>query len=82
MDLLNAAVSGAVVSLVGLLLSLQLRGTATGLRREMENFRADMRDVGAELRDLRGEVGAVRTDLTQVALAVGTGPSPGSRRRS
>ena len=84
MDLLNAAVSAAVVTLVGLLLSFQLRGLVRALRREMDQFRRevreDIRDVRGEIRDVRTDIAAVRADLTQVALAVGARPASGRHR--
>ncbi|MGH2725227.1 MAG: hypothetical protein ACRDI0_13410 [Actinomycetota bacterium] len=78
MDLLNTVVSAAVVAVVGLLLSLQLRGEGRARRREVDLLRGEMGQLRGDLRELRAEVAALRTDLTRVALAVGTRPATGT----
>jgi hypothetical protein len=77
-DLAQTITNAIVVAAVGTILGFIVHG----LRAEMRAFRAEVRqdlgDLRAEARqdigDLRREMGDLRSDLTQVALAVGARP--------
>jgi len=77
-DLAQTVTNAIVVAAVGTILGIIVHG----LRAEMRAFRAEVRQDIAGLRaevrqdvgDLRREMGDLRSDLTQVALAVGARP--------
>jgi hypothetical protein len=69
LDELSKAVAGCATREEMAELSRAVGGCAT--REEMGEFRREMR---SELGQLRGEHAALRSDLTQVALAVGARP--------
>ena len=66
MELLGTVINGTVISLVGLVLWLLIRG------------RLDQSD--RKLKRLEDAVNKLRSDLTMVALAVGVKPEAGTGR--
>ena len=71
MDVLNAIVNAVVVSVAGLLLAWFAKGQFRALERRIDRFeeRVDRRaDV------MQASIDGLRSDLTQVALAVGVRP--------
>jgi hypothetical protein len=68
MDVLGSVVNAAVVAVVGLLLAWMGRGRFQALDRRMDRLEArlDARGDG-----LQASIDGLRSDLTQVALAVG-----------
>jgi hypothetical protein len=64
-DPLQTIVNAIVVGAVGLILGWMVHGLRT--------------EVRADISELRREVGELRSDLTQVALAVGARPRAGRR---
>jgi ribosomal protein L29 len=81
-DVTQTVINALVVAGVGAALGWTvhgLRGEVTGLRAELTalrtEFKADIAELRTELkadiRDVRREIADVRSDLTQVALAVG-----------
>lgn len=73
MDLVQAAVNGAVVAIVAAVAGYVINQRFEGLERRMDRF-----EDRIESRLLRVEdaLGQLRSDLTRVALAVGAGPRP------
>lgn len=79
MDLTQTITNAIVVAAVGAILGWMVHGLRTELRSEIGALRvelksdiADLRaELKADIRDLRREIADVRSDLTQVALAVG-----------
>jgi hypothetical protein len=65
--IINAAVMGAV----GLILARMVHGSRSELKEDIAQLRAEVR---ADISELRREIGDLRSDLTQVALAVGARP--------
>ncbi len=63
MDSLQTTINAIVVGAVGLILGWMVHGLRT--------------EVRADISELRREVGELRSDLTQVALAVGARPRAG-----
>jgi hypothetical protein len=63
-DLTQTIVNAVLLGVVGLILGRMFHG----LRAELIG---DIAGLRAELRDVRREIGELRSDLTQVALAVG-----------
>ncbi|CAN5355291.1 hypothetical protein BH20ACT24_BH20ACT24_18880 [soil metagenome] len=63
MDSLQTIINAIVVGAVGLTLGWMVHGLRT--------------EVRADISELRREVGELRSDLTQVALAVGARPRAG-----
>ncbi len=63
MDSLQTIINAIVVGAVGLILGWMVHGLRT--------------EVRADISELRREVGELRSDLTQVALAVGARPRAG-----
>ncbi|HEX9885490.1 MAG TPA: hypothetical protein VGA70_03340 [Longimicrobiales bacterium] len=80
MELTGEVVNAAVVAAVGFLVWWGTRGQIKALRQEMDRRfeQVDRRfeQVDRRLAGVAGEIGAVRSDLTGVALAVGAGHSP------
>jgi hypothetical protein len=66
-EALQTIINAAVVGAVGLILARMVHGT----RAEIAQLRAEVR---ADISELRREIGELRSDLTQVALAVGARP--------
>lgn len=82
MDLTQTVTNAIVVTAVGAILGWMvhgLRGEVNGLGAELTVIRTELKgdiaelraEMKADIRDLRREIADVRSDLTQVALAVG-----------
>ena len=84
MDLVQTVTNALVVGAVGLLLGVMVRslhGQIRSLRAEVCRDIADLRrEVRQDIGDLRREMGDLRSDLTQVALAVGARPRANRNR--
>jgi hypothetical protein len=80
-DPLQTIINAAVVGAVGLILAGMVRGTRAEIGQLRAEVRADISNLRTEVRadisGLRREVGDLRSDLTQVALAVGARPRAG-----
>lgn len=84
MELVQTLVNAAVVTAVGLVLGRMLQGQRQELKAEMAGLRAEFKgditslrtELKAEIAELRREMGEMRSDLTQVALAVGAERRP------
>ena len=84
MDLVQTVTNAVVVGAVGLVLGAMVHG----LRGEIQSLRAEVRgdihslraEVRQDIADLRREMGDLRSDLTQVALAVGARPRANPNR--
>lgn len=80
MDALNVLLNAAVVTAVALVLGYLGRERFDMLQRQIDDLRDETRRAASRVDDrlLRVENGldAVRSDLTQVALAVGAGRKP------
>lgn len=78
LDLLQVATNAIVVGAVGLVLGLMVHGIRSelaALRAEVKGDLGELRsEVRADIAELRREIGDLRSDLTQVALAVGARP--------
>ena len=78
MELVGTAINAAVVAMVGLVLAWLGRGRFEAIDRgfEAQERRIDRLEERLEHRidALQASVGAMRSDLTQVALAVGVRP--------
>jgi hypothetical protein len=70
-DLIQAVTNAIVVGAVGLVLGYMVRGLRTEVRADIATLRAEVRE---DIAGLRREIGDLRSDLTQVALAVGARP--------
>ena len=92
MEPLQTIINAVVVGAVGLILAWMVRGTRVEIgqlraevRADISNLRTEVRtdisvlrtEVRADISELRREVGELRSDLTQVALAVGARPRAG-----
>jgi hypothetical protein len=73
-DPLQTIINAIVVGAVGLILAWMVHGTRSELKGEIGQLRAEVR---ADISGLRREIGELRSDLTQVALAVGARPRAG-----
>ncbi|HEX9822797.1 MAG TPA: hypothetical protein VGB51_00180 [Actinomycetota bacterium] len=78
MEFVDSVVSVVALGIVGILLNRsnrrqfdRLEVGLEGNRREVAELRAEMRE---EFRSVRTEMATMRSDITQVALAVGTRP--------
>jgi hypothetical protein len=71
MDLLQIVTNAIVVGAVGIVLGFMVHGLRTEVRAEIGTIRSEVR---ADLAEIRREIGDLRSDLTQVALAVGARP--------
>ena len=85
MELVQTVVNALVVAAVGVILGAMvhgLRGEMGSLRAEFNGLRGELKahinefrqEVRTEIGDVRREIADLRSDLTQVALAVGTRP--------
>jgi hypothetical protein len=68
LDLTQTITNAVVVATVGAILGWMVHGLRGEIKGDIGELRAEMRD---EIRELRREVADLRSDLTQVALAVG-----------
>jgi hypothetical protein len=71
MDLLQIATNAIVVGAVGVVLGFMVHGLRAEVRTEIGALRSEVR---ADVAEIRREIGDLRSDLTQVALAVGARP--------
>ena len=89
MGAVNTVILGVIISAVGLILARMSRGDSNSLRRDIAGLRHEFLDFRKEIKaDLRATeqrldgridalqvtVDGMRSDLTQVALAVGVKP--------
>jgi hypothetical protein len=78
---LQTIVNASVVGAVGLILAWMVHGTRSEIGQLRAEVRADISNLRTEVRtdisELRREFGELRSDLTQVALAVGARPRAG-----
>lgn len=82
MDLLQIVTNAVVVGAVGVVLGFMVHGLRAEVRAEIRAVRSESRaDIGAlrsevraDLAEIRREIGDLRSDLTQMALAVGARP--------
>jgi hypothetical protein len=75
MDLVGTVVNAVVVGVVGLILGWMGNSRFKALERRIDRLeeRLDARIDGLEER-IDGRIDSLRSDLTQIALAVGAGP--------
>jgi hypothetical protein len=75
LDLTQTITNAVVVTAIGAIIGRMVQGLRTDLRRKLAalrtEFKGDMSELRGGLRDIRREVADMRSDLTQVALAVG-----------
>ena len=71
MDLLGAPINAAVIAVVGALLAWLGKGRFDALDGQIDRMETRL---DGRIDTLRSSVDAMRSDLTQVALAVGTRP--------
>ena len=71
MDLLSSVINAVVMSGVGLALWLLIRGRLEAIERRIERLEARVDRLEAEV---SARIDSLRSDLTQVALAVGARP--------
>jgi hypothetical protein len=76
MELLGTVTNAIVVLVVGGLLSWQLSGRFKAVDARFEAIDARFEAVEARLDSIQRSVDGLRSDLTQVALAVGMQPGP------
>lgn len=76
LSLLNTFVVVAVGLALTYIVTQRTSDLRAEIRREMEELRTEFR---REMEALRAEVGSLRSDLTQVALAVGAGGTAAER---
>jgi hypothetical protein len=74
LDPLQTIINAIVIGAVGLILGWMVHGLRTEVRSDISALRTEVR---SDISDLRREVGELRSDLTQVALAVGARPRSG-----
>ena len=82
MEIVVPVVNAIVVALVGLAVSWTLKGRfdalekrMDGFERRMDGFERRLEGFEIQLRSFQASLDAMRSDLTQVALAVGARPS-------
>ena len=71
MDLLGASINAAVIAVVGALLARLGKGRSDALDGRIDRMETRL---DGRIDTLQSSVDAMRSDLTQVALAVGTRP--------
>jgi hypothetical protein len=71
MELLGTAINAVVVGIGGFLLWWSLRGRFEALEARMDRIEEAMLGLGSRL---DGRIDSLRSDLTQIALAVGVQP--------
>lgn len=91
MDLVPTVINAATVAVVGTLVALFLNSQNKDLKKGLTDVRTDLkadiaegkqdvRDFRAEMnerfRDQSKEISSLRSDITQLALALGTRPQP------
>ncbi len=80
MDILTPIVTGAMLTVFTVVLTLLGKAQFDVLRAEMDVVRSDLAtfrsEVRADIAELRSELAVMRSDLTHVALAVGARPRP------
>lgn len=75
MELLGTAVNALVVAAVGLILAWMGKGRFDALERRVDGVEDRLAE---RIGRVEGQVDALRSDLTQVALAVGARPRAGN----
>lgn len=73
MTYLPTLINALIVAGIGVLITFVTRTQIAEMKEDAREFRSEMR---SEFRDIRAEIAALRSDLTQVALAVGVQPRP------
>ena len=84
MDLVQTLINAGVIAVVGTLLAAFVNSRTKDLRDELKE---DIAEVKQDVRDLRGEmnerfrdqgheIASLRSDVTQLALAIGSRPQP------
>lgn len=87
MDLVPSLVNAFVVVAMGVLITFVTRSQIQDVKANLGELKQDIRDVKSEVRDLRteinarfrdqgNEIAALRSDVTQLALAIGATPRP------
>jgi hypothetical protein len=91
MELAQAIFTGGALAVVGTLVTVfinsqtkdlksELRATRTELKADIAEVKLDVKDLRVEMnerfRDQGKEISALRTDVTQLALALGSRPQP------
>ena len=75
MDLLNNLVNGVVTAGVGLVVWLAIRGRLEAIEERITRLEDNVNGRITRLEDsVNGRIDSLRSDLTQVALAVGARP--------
>ena len=76
MDYLSTVVNGVLVAGIGILITFvtrtQIRDLKEDIRELKDEFRHFKAEMNEEFRQVRTEIASLRSDLTQVALALGT----------
>ncbi len=75
MDIITLVTNSLVVVAVGLVLGYMSRERFEAVDRQIGDLRAEMRQ---ELGNIRNEMATMRSDLTHVALAMGSRDKPNS----
>lgn len=73
MDVLTPVVTGALLTVFTVVLTILGKSQFDTLRADIATFRSEVR---SDLAEIRSEMAVMRSDLTHVALAVGTPPRP------
>ena len=84
MELIQTLINAGVIAVVGTLVAAFLNGRTKELREviktDIAEVKQDVRDLRGEMndrfRDQRNEISSLRSDVTQLALALGSRPHP------
>jgi len=76
MNYIPVVVNALVAAVALMFVQYTTRQQYRDLKEDYRDLKVDMRDLKQDVRDLRGEMGTMRSDLTQVALAVGVKRRP------
>jgi len=78
MDIMQTLINALILGAVGTVLAWMVQGLRKEVRQDIAVLRQDIavlrQEIAAVRQEMREEVRGLRSDLTQVALAVGAGP--------